>query len=62
MTNFERIANMSADEMAEAAVKEMRIFIMADPFFMSQLDFTVHPSREAAVAHNKEWLARVAKE
>lgn len=62
MTNFERIANMSADEIAEAVVKEMRLFIMADPCFMSLLDTTVHPTKEAAVAHNKEWLAREVKE
>lgn len=58
MTNFEHIVKMNPCELAEAAVKEMRLFVMADPCFVSLLDATVHSSRETAVKHNKEWLAR----
>ena len=62
MTNFERIVNMSADELAESAAKEMRIFIMADPVYMSLLDATIHPTKEAAVVYNKKQLESEVKE
>lgn len=62
MTKFEHIKTMNVDEFAEAATKEIRIFVMADPVYMSLLDATVHPTKEDAVTYNKKQLESEVKE
>lgn len=56
MENIEKIRKMSVDELAEKAVYELRIFIMAEPSYMSLLDATCYSTRELAIKHNKVFL------
>lgn len=57
-TNFERVKEMSIDEMAESFVYELRIFILGDPKYMSTLDCTCYDTRELAIRHNKDFLSQ----
>ena len=56
MTNFERIKEMSLEEIAEAAVKEICISLAGERWQMSLLDATCYLTKEQAIAHNKKWL------
>ena len=56
MEKIEKIRKMSVDELAEKAVYELRIFIMAEPSYMSLLDATCYSTRELAIEHNKVFL------
>lgn len=58
MTNFEYITSMPADVLAATAIKPLLVAITTDHPYMSLFDATVHPTKEAAIAHNKEWLAK----
>ena len=55
MTRFEQIKSMSIDEIAESAVKYMRILVR-NGLYMSLLDATAHDTKEQAIAHNKKFL------
>lgn len=55
MTRFEQIKSMSIDEIAESAVKYMRILVR-NGLYMSLLDATSHDTKEQAIAHNKKYL------
>lgn len=61
ITNFDRIKNMTIEEMAEKAVYELRIFIMAEPSYMSLIDGTCYSTKELAITHNKEFLGAEVK-
>lgn len=58
MTNYERIKNMSIEEMAEKSVYELRIFIMREPCYMSLLDGTCYLTKELAIEYNKNFLTK----
>ena len=55
MTNFEQIKSMTIDEMAENAIKFMKILVR-NGCYVSLLDTTAHDTKEQAVAHNKRIL------
>lgn len=57
MTNFEKIKAMSIDEMAEKAVKFMKIMVR-NGVYVSLLDTTAHDTKEQAIVHNKKLLER----
>lgn len=57
MTNYEKIKIMSIDEMAEKAVKFMKIMVR-NGIYVSLFDTTAHDTKEQAIAHNKEWLQK----
>lgn len=57
MTNFERIKAMSIDEMAEKAVKFMKILVR-NGCYVSLFDTTAHDTKEQAITHNKKYLER----
>lgn len=55
MTRWEQIKSMSIDEIAESAVKYMRILVR-NGLYMSMLDATVYDTKEQTIAHNKKFL------
>lgn len=54
ISNFDRLKNMSLEEIAENAVYELRTIAIVG--YMSLLDATVYSTKENAIKHNKEWL------
>ena len=57
MTLFEKIKSMSIEEMAEKAVKFMKIMVR-NGCYVSLLDTTVYDTKEQAIAHNKKILKK----
>ncbi len=55
ITNYERIRNMSLEDLAEKATMKMLKNIRND-CWMSMIDWTFYSSKEETVKHNIRWL------
>jgi hypothetical protein len=56
VTNFERLTQMTPNELATAAVDEFHGSLLGPVLSISLLDLTVHANRERCIKHNLEWL------
>lgn len=60
ITNFDRIKNMTIEEMAEKATRQLLVNIRDDCWF-SMIDWTCYPTKELVITHNKEFLGAEVK-
>lgn len=55
MTNYERIKNMSVEEMAEHSTRQMLKNIRED-CWLSMIDWSCYRTKEEVIKHNIDWL------
>ena len=57
ISNYERIINMTMDEMALSGVKQLLVEVRND-CWMSLFDWTCYSTKQETIEHNKKWLEK----